>query len=300
MPRFSGKQTDVGVPVTIDRDRYTEGDVVAAMEGNVSLGEKPGNVVFPVQIDADGNLKVITAGGVVEGHEYQDGAVNTNAYGRLILGDDGANLQNILVDSSGRLQVEVVQGQYDGVQYQDGAAVASPFGTVALGHDGSNVFPVTVDASGHIQVDVVGALPSGSAAIGKLAANSGVDIGDVTLTAGSAKIGAVDVGKCSTTQAQIVVNISTATTTVLKAASAGHTYTIMSIVLTVAAANNLTWKSATTAISGPMDFGETGEPHGMTVNLWPCGLGCVTGEALQLTTTTTGQVSGFITILDES
>lgn len=277
MPRFSGKQTDVGVPVTIDRDRYTEGDVVAAMEGNVSLGEKPGNVVFPVQIDADGNLKVITAGGVVEGHEYQDGAVNTNAYGRLILGDDGANLQNILVDSSGRLQVEVVQGQYDGVQYQDGAAVASPFGTVALGHDGSNVFPVTVDASGHIQVDVVGALPSGSA-----------------------KIGAVDVGKCSTTQAQIVVNISTATTTVLKAASAGHTYTIMSIVLTVAAANNLTWKSATTAISGSMDFGETGEPHGMTVNLWPCGLGCVTGEALQLTTTTTGQVSGFITILDES
>ena len=33
-----------------------------------------------------------------------------------------------------------------------------------------------------MQVDIVGALPTGSNAIGKLAANSGVDIGDVTLT----------------------------------------------------------------------------------------------------------------------
>lgn len=38
---------------------------------------------------------------------------------------------------------------------------------------------VLLDASGHVQVDVVGALPAGSAAIGKLAANTGVDIGDV-------------------------------------------------------------------------------------------------------------------------
>lgn len=33
----------------------------------------------------------------------------------------------------------------------------------------------------HMQVDVVGALPAGTAAIGKLAANNGVDIGDVTI-----------------------------------------------------------------------------------------------------------------------
>jgi hypothetical protein len=38
-------------------------------------------------------------------------------------------------------------------------------------------------ASGNeLQVDIVGALPAGSAAIGKLAANSGVDIGDVDVT----------------------------------------------------------------------------------------------------------------------
>lgn len=45
-----------------------------------------------------------------------------------------------------------------------------------------------------LQVDVVGALPAGTAAIGKLAANSGVDIGDVDVTsisAGTNNIGRV-------------------------------------------------------------------------------------------------------------
>lgn len=47
-----------------------------------------------------------------------------------------------------------------------------------------------------MQVDVVGALPAGTNAIGKLAANSGVDIGDVDVTsiaAGDNNIGNVDV-----------------------------------------------------------------------------------------------------------
>jgi hypothetical protein len=52
-------------------------------------------------------------------------------------------------------------------------------------------------ASGNeLQVDVVGALPAGSAAIGKLAANSGVDIGDVdilSIAAGDNNIGNVDI-----------------------------------------------------------------------------------------------------------
>ena len=47
-----------------------------------------------------------------------------------------------------------------------------------------------------MQVDVVGALPAGTNAIGKLAANSGVDIGDVDVTsiaAGDNNIGNVDI-----------------------------------------------------------------------------------------------------------
>ncbi len=49
-------------------------------------------------------------------------------------------------------------------------------------------------AGSEMQVDVVGPLPAGANAIGKLAANSGVDIGDVTLTAGSALVGDVGLG----------------------------------------------------------------------------------------------------------
>jgi hypothetical protein len=46
-----------------------------------------------------------------------------------------------------------------------------------------------------MQVDVVASLPAGSAAIGKLAANSGVDIGDVDVTSVVPGTGATNLGK---------------------------------------------------------------------------------------------------------
>ena len=274
MPNFDGKKI-TAFPVELD-GTYTEGDVDAAMTGLIFLGERPGNTAYPVQLDADGFLRAVVEGGIPLGTEYSDNAVNTASKGTLIMGDDGANIQNVLVDSSGRLQVEVVEGQYDGVQYQDGATVAAPYGFVAMGHDGNDVLPLLVDDAGHLQVE----LPS--------------------LVSGANTIGAVKIdGVLKQGWSQVVVNINSATTTTLKAAVGGHTYTVLTISLTVAAENNLTWKSASTALSGPMDFGASGEPHGWQANLWPCGLKCATGEALNLTTTTTGQVSGFITILDE-
>ena len=164
------------------------------------------------------------------------------------MGDDGANIQNVLVDSGGRLQVEVVEGQYDGVQYQDGA----PYGFVAMGHDGSDVFPLLVDSTGHLQIDII-SLPA--------------------LPVGTDTVGAVKIdGVLKQGWSQVAVNINSATTTTLKAGVSGHTHTVLTISLTVAAENNLTWKSASTALSGPMDFGASGEPHGWQANLWPCGL----------------------------
>lgn len=65
---------------------------------------------------------------------------------------------------------------------------------VVLGDPATNAGVAPVDATNGLSVTVVGALPAGTAAIGKLAANSGVDIGDVTLTANSGvDIGDVDV-----------------------------------------------------------------------------------------------------------
>ena len=50
-----------------------------------------------------------------------------------------------------------------------------------------------------MQVDVVGSLPAGSAAIGKLAANSGVDIGDVDVTSTVQPAGFSSIGHGSNT-----------------------------------------------------------------------------------------------------
>ncbi|RLG23041.1 hypothetical protein DRN85_10125 [Methanosarcinales archaeon] len=176
MAQFQGKRTDSGIPIHIQRERYIEGESSVNLEGSVCLGEKPGNTVFPLQIDADGYLKVTSTGGGSSGHEYQDGDSNFGAYGHLIFGDDGSNLQTISVDSSGRLQVEVVEGGYDGVQYESGTPVLFPYGTVALGHDGSNVYPVKVDSSGYLQVDIHDSLKATVLNVSS----------DVSLTAGAA------------------------------------------------------------------------------------------------------------------
>ena len=51
----------------------------------------------------------------------------------------------------------------------------------------------SIASGSELQVDVVGALPAGSAAIGKLAANSGVDIGDVDVTSLPASTNTIEV-----------------------------------------------------------------------------------------------------------
>ena len=322
----------------------------------------------------------------------EDGALGK---GILLQGDDGTDRKNVLVDTAGHLQVDVLSGGVsndsveaegsaaakgtqisldDGVDSHyaqanaagdlkvtlDSEAVVLGVGSAAVGKLAANSgvdigdvdvlsLPALPAGTNNIgDVDIASALPTGANAIGKLAANSGVDIGDVdvasqpadifaaedaalgkgillqgddgtdrknvavdangnvqvdivgALPAGSAEIGIVNVGMLKGTWTCISININTATTTELKAAVAGHTYTVITVSLTIAAGNNLTWKSASSAISGPMDFGQAGEPHGWQASLWPCGLKCVAGEALNLTTSTTGQVSGFICVLDES
>jgi len=133
-----------------------------------------------------------------------------------------------LVDSDGHTQVDVLSGG-GGTEYaEDAAHTSGDKGIMALavrantaaatGADGDYV-PLIVDTNGRLhvldqnsaaiktavelidnaisgtemQVDVVAALPAGTNAIGKLAANTGVDIGDVdilSIAAGTNQIGA--------------------------------------------------------------------------------------------------------------
>lgn len=98
----------------------------------------------------------------------------------VIAGYDGANTRVVKVDAAGELQVDI-----------SSSALPSGAATAALQTAGNNLL-TTIDADTSIlagavsgtemQVDVVASLPAGTNAIGKLAANSGVDIGDVDVT----------------------------------------------------------------------------------------------------------------------
>mgnify|MGYP003648478457 FL=1 len=106
----------------------------------------------------------------------------------IVGGYDGANAQVIKTDSDGNLQVDVIS-----------STGPTGFATSALQTAGNNIL-TTIDAdtsslagavSGtELQVDVVASLPAGTNAIGKLAANSGVDIGDVDVLSSALPTGA--------------------------------------------------------------------------------------------------------------
>lgn len=116
----------------------------------------------------------------------------------VVAGYDGANVRAIKTDSTGEVQVDI-----------SSSALPSGAATAALQTAGNNLL-TTIDAdtsalagavSGtEVQVDIVASLPAGTNAIGKLAANSGVDIGDVDVTslpsipAGTNSIGTVILG----------------------------------------------------------------------------------------------------------
>jgi hypothetical protein len=66
---------------------------------------------------------------------------------------------------------------------------------VVLGDPATNAGVAPVDATNGLSVTLTTAIPAGSAAIGKLAANSGVDIGDVDVTSVIPGTGATNLGK---------------------------------------------------------------------------------------------------------
>lgn len=70
----------------------------------------------------------------------------------------------------------------------------------ALADTDNEIAPLQVNASGALYVEVSSALPAGSNAIGKLAANSGVDIGDVDVTSIVPGTAATNLGKAEDAQ----------------------------------------------------------------------------------------------------
>jgi len=145
----------------------------------------------------------------------------------IIGGYDGANVRAIKVDSSGELQVDVGSitpgtGATDLGKAIQSAQGTTDTGVAALvvrndtladlsGADGDYT-PLQVNATGALYTSLATSLPAGTNAIGKLAANSGVDIGDVDVTslpsipAGTNSIGTVILGAGTAAIGKLVAN----------------------------------------------------------------------------------------------
>jgi len=155
----------------------------------------------------DGNGDQITSFG--GGLQYADGAARGTATGTVAMGDDGANIQSIKVDAAGELQVDVLTlPAVTGTVTANIGTIATLATAAKQLADGHNVvvtsapttavtgtfFQATQPVTGTITAvtALTNALPAGTNAIGKLAANSGVDIGDVdilSIAAGTNLIG---------------------------------------------------------------------------------------------------------------
>jgi hypothetical protein len=124
------------------------------------------------------------------------GAVAAGVQRMTLASDDPAVVSLAILDDwdeSDRAKVNLIAGQA-GITAGAGAVGAStPRFTLASDDPAVAALQILDNAisGSEMQVDIVAALPAGANAIGKLAANSGVDIGDVDVTSISAGTNAI-------------------------------------------------------------------------------------------------------------
>ena len=94
---------------------------------------------------------------------------------------------------------------------------------------------------------------------------------------------------------QVVLDESTIANNEIVAAVVGKSIRLISLMMTVDAAVDIQWKSATAARSGLMEFADSG---GMTMSVKTGILWTAVGAALNLDQSTVAQVSGVITYIE--
>lgn len=189
------------------------------------------------------------------------GAVRRDADTTLV--DTTNEIGPLQMDANGRLKVEAFSGETLPVSLTSttvtGTVAVTQSGTwdeVGINDSGNSI---TVDyattgsgtATGALRVELptngtgtVG-LNAGTNAIGKLAANSGVDIGDVTLTAGTAAVGTllppdVDVTAHTNYAKKYYTNSGAVTDGIIWSPAAGKRWHILSLTINVSAAATVT------------------------------------------------------------
>ena len=177
-----------------------------------------------------------------------------------------------------------------------GSAITSKANAVA-GTDGTNARILKTDSNGELQVDVLTlpALSAGTAAIGKLAANSGVDIGDVDVTsisAGSNLIGDVGIQGRTTGGLSSFRSLDLDETEEEVKATAGTIYAIHAFNLGTTprylkiyngTAAGVTVGSTTPLLTFPIPSPGDANGAGFVLNI-PQGIACSTGITVAATT----------------
>ncbi len=182
----------------------------AIISGAISAGQMQVDVVaaLPSGDNNIGNVDVVSSalptGAATSAKQLADGhnvTVDNGAAGAAVNIQDGGN--SITVDGVFFQATQPISAA--ALPLPSGAATSANQATI-IGHvDGIETLLGTIDAdtstiagavsAGQMQVDVVAALPTGSNAIGKLAANSGVDIGDVDVISILPGTAAANLGK---------------------------------------------------------------------------------------------------------
>lgn len=95
------------------------------------------------------------------------------------------------------------------------------------------------------------------------------------------------------------IDIATAARHEIVAATAAQKIYVCTLTFTMSSENDLTLENGTTALTGAMPFAGTGEPRGMTLNLYPFPLVMSTNTAFNITLSAGQQVSGWVQFYKE-
>lgn len=275
---------------------------VTRVQGTVTI-DNGGTFVVQVDGDALTSLQLIDDAIAAEGSALGKGI--------LLQGDDGTDRTNVLVDAAGHLQVDAVSNALptgaatettldeiktaveaiDDWDEANRAAVNLIASQTAVaggtGVDAANVLRVT------LATDI--ALPTGTNAIGKLSANSGVDIGDVDVTsisAGSNLIGDIGIQGRTTGGLSIFRSIDLDETEEEVKGSAGTIYSMIVMNLKASTlylkiydntAAGTTVGTTTPTITIPIPTLATTNGAGFVWTV-PQGLACSTGITVACTT----------------
>lgn len=187
--------TSSGLPVNIVASSGADGAILDGADGGIKatvLDYASSNPLAVRLTDTGGDY--VAAGA---GTQYtEDAAAAANPVGgALILVREDARAGSLTTTDGDNV---AARGNNKGEQYVIDTDAVALLTTIDADTGGILTSVQALDnaiSGSEMQVDVVGALPAGTNAIGKLAANSGVDIGDVDVTSIVPGTGATNLGK---------------------------------------------------------------------------------------------------------